>query len=183
VSPTKTSAAPRPTSEPGLEDAAWTVEALGSVWEHQQSRVRARIEAIERAVAALGEDRLSADLRADAVRVAHMLAGSIGMFGFIDASEAARELESELVRATPDCAPMLSALLTRLRGGIQGPVTLCSEEGADQWTREGSRTSPRGTEHRGRAQYPMASGEWCLGALSPSEARPSTSTLRPGRVV
>jgi HPt (histidine-containing phosphotransfer) domain-containing protein len=133
MSPTKTSAATRRTSEPGLGDAVWTVDALSSVWEHQQSRVSALIEVIERAVTALGENHLSADIRADAERTAHMLAGSIGMFGFIDASEAARELESALVRATPDCTPALSVLLARLRDGIQGPVTLCSEEGADQW--------------------------------------------------
>jgi chemotaxis protein histidine kinase CheA len=132
MSPTKTSAATRPTSEPGLEGAAWTIEALSSVWEHQQSRVRARIEVIERAVAALGEDHLSADRRADAERVAHMLAGSIGMFGLLDASDAAHALELELAHATSDRAPVLSALLARLHRGVQKPVALYSDAVIEQ---------------------------------------------------
>ncbi len=127
MSPTETSADSRPTSESALEGAAWTVEALRTVWEHQRSRVSDRIGVIERAVAALEEDRLDADLRADAERTAHMLAGSIGMFGFIDASGAARELELELAHPTPDRAPVLSALLARLRSGVHGQVALCSD--------------------------------------------------------
>lgn len=134
MSPTETSADPRPTCEPALEGAAWTVEALRTVWEHQRSRVGDRIGVIERAVAALAEDRLDADLRADAERTAHMLAGSIGMFGFIDASDTARELELELAHPTPDRAPVLSALLRRLRGGVQEQVALCSDRAASART-------------------------------------------------
>jgi hypothetical protein len=55
-----------------------------------------------------------------------MLAGSVGMFGFTDASAAARELESELAHPTPEHRPALSALLGKLRCGVQGPVALCS---------------------------------------------------------
>jgi len=80
------------------------------------------------AVAALAENRLDDNLRADAGRAAHMLAGSLGMFGFIDASDAARELEAELARPAPKLAHVSSALLRRLRGGIQGPVALCTDD-------------------------------------------------------
>jgi HPt (histidine-containing phosphotransfer) domain-containing protein len=132
MSPTKISADTGPTSTPSLEGAAWTVEALSSVWEHQQSRVSARIEVIERAVAALGEDHLSVDLKADAERAAHMLAGSIGMFGFIDASDAAHALELELAHPTPERAPVLSALLATLRSGVRRPVALRSDAVIEQ---------------------------------------------------
>lgn len=107
---------------------AWTVDALRVVWERQQERVDCRIELAERAVAALAEGRLDDDLRAEAERAAHMLAGSLGMFGFIDASDAARELEAELARPAPESAQVSSVLLRRLRSGIQGPVALCTDE-------------------------------------------------------
>jgi HPt (histidine-containing phosphotransfer) domain-containing protein len=114
--------------QPSQAEMAWTVDALRVVWERQQERVDCRIELVERAVAALAENRLDDNLRADAGRAAHMLAGSLGMFGFIDASDAARELESELTRPAPERAHISSALLRRLRGGIQGPVALCTDE-------------------------------------------------------
>lgn len=110
-----------------MKGPAWTVDALRSVWEHQQDRVRERIGVIERAIAALTNDRLDSYLRRDAERAAHMLASSVGTFGFIGASEAARALELELARhPKPDRAPVLSALLLRVHNGVRGPVVLCS---------------------------------------------------------
>ena len=122
---------PRPATRAELEHAAWTVDALRSVWEHQHERVSERIGVVEQALAALGEDRLDGELRGEAERAAHMLAGSVGMFGFLDASDAARELESELLHATPDRMPVLSALVGRLREGIQGPVALCTKDASE----------------------------------------------------
>jgi chemotaxis protein histidine kinase CheA len=121
----------RPATQAELEHAAWTVDALRSVWERQHERVSERIGVVEHALVALGEDRLDGELRGEAERAAHMLAGSVGMFGFLDASDAARELESELPHATPDRTPLLSTLLGRLREGIQGPVTLCTKDATD----------------------------------------------------
>lgn len=112
------------TAAPGVEHAAWTVDALRAVWEHQQERVNERIETIERALAALASDRLDDGLRRDAERAAHMLAGSLGMFGFVRASRAARSLELELACATPERASVMSALLASVRTGIAGPVGL-----------------------------------------------------------
>ncbi len=105
--------------------AAWTVEELRAVWERQQDLVCDRIDVIERAIAALARGRLDMGLRLDAERAAHTLAGSIGTFGFTQASEAACDLELELVHATPDRAPALSALLLRVRAGVAGPVAVC----------------------------------------------------------
>jgi HPt (histidine-containing phosphotransfer) domain-containing protein len=122
---TRASVTATPVDEPCQASAAWTVDALRSVWVHQQDRVSDRIDVIERAVAALVNGSLDTALREDAERAAHMLAGSIGMFGFIDASEAAHRLELELAHPKPDRAPALSALLQRLRRGVQEPVVLC----------------------------------------------------------
>ena len=108
-------------------DAAWTLEALQTVWERQRDRVGERIDTIERTIAVLSENRLDDELRHEAERAAHMLAGSVGMFGFIDASRLARELERELAYALPDRAAALAALAQDLRDGLQGEVTLCAQ--------------------------------------------------------
>jgi len=126
------------TATSNVPDAAWTVDALRLVWRHQQHRVNERIGLIERAVAELAEDRLGWDLRSEAERAAHMLAGSLGMFGFISAADASRRLERELAHPTIDRAPALSGLLARLRAGVQGPVVLCGRHPDDE-THEGSR--------------------------------------------
>jgi hypothetical protein len=131
MSPAATTVRVRPATQSELKHAAWIVETLGSVWERQRVRVGEQIGVVEQALTALGEDRLQAQLRADAERAAHKLAGSVGMFGFLDAGDAARELESQLPQATADRASELLALLGRLREGIRGPVTLCTEDVAD----------------------------------------------------
>jgi chemotaxis protein histidine kinase CheA len=128
MSPATTSARVRPVTQSELDYVAWTVEALRSVWERQHTRVFERVALVEQALTALGEDRLDPELRGDAQRAAHMLAGSIGMFGFLDAGDAARELESQLAHATADRTNKLLALLGRVREGIRGPVTLCTDE-------------------------------------------------------
>ncbi len=102
---------------------AWTIDALSSVWERQRGRVHERIALIERATAALASGEQDPELARDAQRAAHMLAGSLGMFGFSDASQAAREIEIGLERPTAESAPALSALARSLRRGVRDPVT------------------------------------------------------------
>jgi chemotaxis protein histidine kinase CheA len=131
MSPATTTASVRPATQSEMEHAAWTVETLRSVWERQRVRVDERIGLVEQALTALSEDRLDNELRGDAERAAHMLAGSVGMFGFLDASDAAHELESELPQATADSTSELLGLLGRLHEGTQGPVTLCTDETAE----------------------------------------------------
>jgi chemotaxis protein histidine kinase CheA len=111
-------------TEPGSLSPACTVDALRSIWEEQRDRVNDRICVIEGAITALSGDNLDAGLRVQAQRAAHMLAGSVGMFGFLGASEAAHNLERELEQPTPDRTPVLSALLSRIRSEVRGPVAL-----------------------------------------------------------
>jgi hypothetical protein len=110
----------QPTDGSAALDAAWSRDVLGFVWERQRDLVHARLGTIERAVAALEAGRIDAKLIREGERVAHMLAGSVGMFGFAAASAAAHELELELAHPTPAHAPALSALLERVRGDLQG---------------------------------------------------------------
>ncbi len=105
----------------------WGVDALRAVWARQQWQVGERIGVLEVALAALAGGRLDADLRCEAERAAHTLAGSLGMFGFTSAADAARKLEQELAAPEPRSAPGLSELLEQLRAGVDGPVRVCED--------------------------------------------------------
>jgi hypothetical protein len=99
------------------EGALWDSDAVAAVWEDQRGVVGERLAVIEQAERALAEDRLDADLRDRARRAAHMLAGSLGMFGFGGSSSAAAGLESALHRPNPGSA-QLAALLADIRREI-----------------------------------------------------------------
>jgi HPt (histidine-containing phosphotransfer) domain-containing protein len=95
-------------------DSGWPVDLLRAVWSEHQPLLVERIEVIERATSALEEDQLSEQLRAEAERAAHMLAGSLGIFGSQTASDVARDLELALARPAPQRARAVRGLLSRL---------------------------------------------------------------------
>jgi hypothetical protein len=108
-------------------DPAYAMRAaLSPIWEGQYQRVLARIAVIEEAVLALSEDRLAPELRREAEHAAHMLGGSIGMFGFVSASDAALCLEPRLANPTPADAPTLLALVRRVRRDVQARQALAA---------------------------------------------------------
>jgi diguanylate cyclase (GGDEF)-like protein len=92
--------------------------ALGVVWGRHRDEVLARVSLIERSVDALRRGELDDRLRSEAKRTAHMLSGSLGMFGFAHAAEAAHELELEFAAAVQSRAPTLSTLVAIVRRGI-----------------------------------------------------------------
>jgi chemotaxis protein histidine kinase CheA len=100
---------------PGAQRAGWPVDLLQAIWSEQQPLLDERIGVIERAASALDQNRLGERLRAEAQRAAHMLAGSIGIFGFDDASQAAHALELELACPSRERAQTMHALTSRLR--------------------------------------------------------------------
>jgi HPt (histidine-containing phosphotransfer) domain-containing protein len=88
------------------------------VWAQHRASILANVTLIERAIAAVGTAQLDDQLRNEAQRSAHMLCGSLSMFGFTRASEAARELEQEFTQATQARASTLSTLLAIVRRGL-----------------------------------------------------------------
>ncbi len=98
--------------------AALDARAMRSIWERQHALLESRLATIERATSALACCSLDEGARDQAQRAAHMLAGSIGMFGFHDAACAARALERGLSRPTRASAQELAALLDLIRSDI-----------------------------------------------------------------
>jgi HPt (histidine-containing phosphotransfer) domain-containing protein len=110
------------TTRPDQPSVEWNLDALREVWARQQGQVQARICLLQSALAALAKDQLQTDRRREAERAAHTLAGSLGMFGFVAASNASRELEVELAHPAPRQAPKLSALLEQVQAEVTPPV-------------------------------------------------------------
>jgi diguanylate cyclase (GGDEF)-like protein len=92
--------------------------AVEAVWERSRERTAGRIGTLEEAIGAMLDDSLSEDLRAQAERDAHKLAGSLGMFGFPRGSEIARELEQALAAPAPSQAFHLAELALALSAEI-----------------------------------------------------------------
>jgi CheY-like chemotaxis protein/HPt (histidine-containing phosphotransfer) domain-containing protein len=87
--------------DPGIDDRA-IAEALAEVWADHRGTVRAQICELEKASAALLSGSLGDRERREYRSTAHKLAGSLGSFGFLDGTRAARQVESLLGRDDPD---------------------------------------------------------------------------------
>ena len=70
--------------------------ALAALWVQYRPTILARVVAVEQAITAAQGGALSDELRQKAHGEAHKLAGSMGTFGFGQASDLAREAEDIL---------------------------------------------------------------------------------------
>jgi HPt (histidine-containing phosphotransfer) domain-containing protein len=71
--------------------------AIAAIWLKSLPQTRDRLALLQRAADELSTSRtIDSDLRAEAIAIAHKMAGSLGMFGFHDATEHARAIEVTL---------------------------------------------------------------------------------------
>lgn len=70
-----------------------TLTDIAKVWERAKEKLSHRITTIEQATTALRQNQLSDELQFAAEREAHKLAGSLGMYGFVQGSRLAQEIE------------------------------------------------------------------------------------------
>ncbi|BAZ04426.1 response regulator [Calothrix sp. NIES-3974] len=73
-----------------------TKKALKIVWEKLKHKNRDRLTMIKQAIASLQREQISRELRLAAREAAHKLAGSLGIFGFHQGSQIAKEIEEIL---------------------------------------------------------------------------------------
>jgi diguanylate cyclase (GGDEF)-like protein len=97
-------------------------QTVRAIWEKHRARILERVGLIERAVKALSAGELDEQLRAGACGAAHSLIGSLGTFGFLGASEMARELELELTDPLAERAPGMLSLIDTVWRELQGEV-------------------------------------------------------------
>jgi diguanylate cyclase (GGDEF)-like protein len=96
-----------------------SANTLLAVWERHRPEMLERVAAIERAVTALITGDLDAGLLGEARGAAHTLAGTAGTFGYVRASQLAREIERELEDAGVASVPGISRLTLSLRGELE----------------------------------------------------------------
>src|SRR5579875_2519294 len=91
-----------------------TLELIAALWQRNRPQVLARLALLDRAAAAARTQALTPAMQDEASQIAHMLSGSLGMFGFHEGTELARKLENLLDTPCPKAEP-LAALTTQLR--------------------------------------------------------------------
>jgi HPt (histidine-containing phosphotransfer) domain-containing protein len=103
-----------------IKDDEAKIEALlATLWQRQLPLLHERLDLLDRTVAEASAGALSETSRADALSVAHKLAGSLGMFGYHQGTETARAMELLLREPTRDTLPTLASLVKDLRATLQ----------------------------------------------------------------
>ena len=99
-----------------------TTDEITNIWQQVKEAIDRRVAVLEQAVALLFQNKLSEELRQQAERDAHKLAGSLGMFGSDEGSRLAQEIETLLEKGVLlDCnqTQHLTQLVTALRHELQ----------------------------------------------------------------
>ena len=133
--------------------------AVAGVWARYRDAVLARVDALEGAAIGLLEGRLDREGRREAEREAHKLAGSVGTFGFAEASRLAREAETLLAGPNEPGqaeALRLADLAVAIRRELSAPPSAAVPAG------------------------PSASSEATESAASPAEESPRSAAARAG---
>ncbi len=91
-----------------------TQKLLAELWKKNQSLILERLAQLDASADASASGCLPEELRAAAESTAHKLSGTLGMFGYQEGTNIAREMEQELQSAEPD-ASRLATLSRSLR--------------------------------------------------------------------
>jgi diguanylate cyclase (GGDEF)-like protein len=97
--------------------------AVRAIWERSRDAIMHRVTVFEQAVAAATTGELAADVRRDAEREVHKLAGAVGTFGFWDASTLAKEAEVMLQGDTP-ITPADALRLSTIAGELRAQLSV-----------------------------------------------------------
>ncbi|MBW4508978.1 MAG: response regulator [Scytonematopsis contorta HA4267-MV1] len=76
--------------------AAQTLASVGVIWHRFKGRISEQVSVLEETVLACRSHNLNLELRSNAAKEAHTLAGSLGTFGFPEGSRLAKEIEQFL---------------------------------------------------------------------------------------
>jgi hypothetical protein len=92
--------------------------AVAAMWEEARPRIMDRVAVLRAAAAAALDGGLDATPRREAEGEAHKLAGSLGMFGFGEGGDVAREIEELIDGDGPFDTARFAALVDRLVGEL-----------------------------------------------------------------
>ena len=95
-----------------------TRELLARLWERSLPVVRERLDVLDTAAAATSNNALTETLRTHAIAEAHKLAGSLGMFGYSEGTNLARQIEALLETEVSPPPDHLTTLAGNLRTAL-----------------------------------------------------------------
>lgn len=101
-----------------------TLAAVAALWERYKGIIMSRLAVLDEARTALQQGTLQPDLRGQAREEAHKLAGSLGSFGFPEASRLAEQAEGLFKAEAPLGRPetlRLTRLLSALHRSLDSP--------------------------------------------------------------
>lgn len=91
---------------------------LKGLWERNLPIFQERLHILDRTASAAASGELTEADRIEALDIAHKLSGSLGLFGYNQATEIAREIEQILSSPTSATLGVLTALAADLRQSI-----------------------------------------------------------------
>jgi DNA-binding response OmpR family regulator/HPt (histidine-containing phosphotransfer) domain-containing protein len=116
MQPAQTPQAARSPHSPDVQEQ--TLAAIAQVWQRFKGRVQEQVAVVEQAMLALETGDLPPDLKQQAYREAHTLAGALGTFGLAAGSQVAKAIEQELKAdqpLTPDAIHQLREQISQLQ--------------------------------------------------------------------
>lgn len=93
-------------------------QILATIWQRNLPLVHRRVQALRTAARLAMAGPLEPATRIEASEIAHKLTGSLGMFGYPNGSEIARNLELLLDSEAPLSASVLGDLITQLERAL-----------------------------------------------------------------
>jgi HPt (histidine-containing phosphotransfer) domain-containing protein len=99
-------------------DASKINALLASLWERGLPQLRERLEILDRTATAAASGSLTEASRMEALEIAHKFAGSLGMFGYAEGTEIARQLEQLLNQPALASSREMIELIVRLRQAL-----------------------------------------------------------------
>lgn len=99
-----------------------TVAVVNKVWDQFKDKVQERVAIFDRVVEALANDTMTSQLQRQAAQEAHKLAGSLGIFGFMEGTRTAKTIEHLLQSpAAADQVEEITRLTRALKQELESP--------------------------------------------------------------
>lgn len=90
-------------------------DLLSTLWQRNLPTLYERLDLLDRAASVAASGKLPESLRAETLDIAHKLSGSLGMFGYSQGTEIARQIEQILTHPTPATLRQFAVLAKDLR--------------------------------------------------------------------
>jgi DNA-binding response OmpR family regulator len=124
--PLKKKSAPKPLPPPAEpKDADKLAASMAKIWETSKVQFLEQLKTIQAVSSEFSSGAMTVDRKAEAEREAHKLAGTLGMFGLMEGSNVARQIEN-LWRAAQPQPTVIADLVQQLGQAMQVEPTLAA---------------------------------------------------------